>query len=365
VIKFSIDKKQKEHNEEGQPWYDTKEGILNSLKSFPDLVQMIEERHTAGYCRNERLNQFYVLGRYWLDSCGNCCKAQGFIPKEQFADIPDVLTKDEFWDFIKKHQEDKELMISFVLQSDMPLPNITCPVCGKGWDIQNCHDTVVWHKTDAISLTDFVGKTLGQVKQHYNQLTNAIYRMQSDILIRNDRFIDLSPKYPKPEHDWQKRIVKNQNGWVSEKDGITDDYVIQKGDEGFFNIWAYYHGVCNREHLEKTEEQEFRKIFEKAGFQDIRMSAILNQYCGCDHCAPWFNVNTEFGTITIGWRKRVINIDWSKVEEASQACGEFPKPNIISLFADEDVTKGQAYIHAWGWEKAQDYLSRIHSHLAS
>jgi hypothetical protein len=147
--------------------------------------------------------------------------------------------------------------------------------------------------------------------------------------------------------------VKNELGWVGERDGISDDYVIQAGDEGFFNVRSYYHGKCNRENMTQGQEKRFRSIFEKAGFKVLEMTAIPNEYCPCEYCAPWFLVKTEFGTIKIGWRKQVINISIDT------------SLNFIELFKDEDVTKGVSYIHAWGNEKAQEYLVKIFASLKS
>jgi len=363
MFEFSLNKEPLAHNEAGRSWYDTKKGIAESLKSLEGLCRLVAERHTAGYERKERLNEFYILGRYWLDTCGNCLEANGTVPKDLLPDIPDVLAHDEFWAYIREKTGKEDLMLSFSI-NNLPLPGLKCVQCGMPWEIQNCHDTVVWHETKVFPLTDFVGKTLRDVKDAYAKRNDAIFRMQSDVLIRNDKHIDLSLKYPNPEHDWQKSIVKNERGWLNEKDGITDDYVIQAGDEGFFNVWKFFHHTCNREHLHQEAERQFRSIFEKAGFKEIRMAALPNEYYPSDYSAPWFNVSTEFGTIKIGWRKRVINIDWSAMEETLRACGKLPKQSILSLFDKENVTKGNTFIHAWGWEKAQDYLSRIHGLLS-
>jgi len=356
MIQFSMERKRKKHEETGRPWYDTKQGVADSLKSLPAFLELISVRRTAGYDRGERLNEFYVLGWYWLDTCGNCCKAIDRIPKKAFPNIPDVLTRDEFWAYRKVNAKGDPTGFSFSMADDLPLKNTICPVCGKGWTIQNCHDIIMWEKTEVLLLAGFgfVGETLHAVKQHYAQLTSAVYFMQSDILIRNDRFIDLSPEYPNPEHEWQKNLVKNQRGWVSEEDGITDSYIIQPGDEGYFNVWSYYHRNCNRKHLAKTETQRFKETFEKAGFKDVHITKIRNEYCSCERCAPWLLVNTGLGIFKIGWRKRVINIDWNGL-----------KLNLISLFKNEDVTKGPTYIHAWGWKKAEEYLKKIHDYLVS
>jgi hypothetical protein len=61
-------------------------------------------------------------------------------------------------------------------------------------------------------------------------------------------------------------------------------------------------------------------------------------------------VVTSYGTIKIGWRKHVINIDWREMDQAR---------NIAKLFSKEDVTKGDTHIHADNIAQALDFLKRI------
>lgn len=89
----------------------------------------------------------------------------------------------------------------------------------------------------------------------------------------------------------------------------------------------------------------------------IYVKIIDNEYWG-EHpyawASPWLLVTTAKGVIKIGWRKRVINIDWSQSDVKTEA---------RDLFPTEDVTKGDytnpRYIHAWGYEKAKEYLDKI------
>ncbi len=298
-------------------WYDTREGVESSLEHLDDFNRLINERREAGYDRNERMNKFFVLDRlFMLDECGNVWK----------------LKSEEVYS----------------MGSDVPTYDLEC-ACGDGWNMSNIADTVVNHSTEVFDLNDFVGKTLAEVKAHYKTLTDAHYGMQSDILIRNDANIDLSPKYANPEHDWQKDVPKNELGWVSEREGITDEYIIQEGDEGFFNMWKYSHKTCNEQQLEDSFKAKFKDVFESAGFEDVELTPIQNRYCPCNHCAPWYQVDTEHGQFTIGWRKRVINIDWTGVDVT----------DATALFEDEDVTKDANHIHAWSYDSAKDYLGRI------
>lgn len=359
MIRISVGGEQPLHRETGRPWYDTRAGIAGAIKTLEGFNRLIHARNAAGYDRDERLNVFYVLGRYYLDACGNCGKAQGSVPKVILPDIPDVLTQDEFREHLKG-QPSADLCISFSMDGcGVPPVGLLCSHCNVAWGDDNFHDTVTYHATEVISLADFVGRTLGEVKSAYAEKRDAIYRTQSDIIVRNDKYIDHSPKYPNPKEEWERSIEKNEHGWLSEMDGITDSYIIQEGDELFINVWRFFHGECNRRYRHTREESRFRELFLGAGFQVENMISLPNEYCPCEFCAPWFNVVTDFGTIKIGWRKRVINIDWSNLHP------RYRKWHIISIFEEEDVTKGHSSIHAWGMEKAGEYLKRLREHVSA
>jgi len=83
----------------------------------------------------------------------------------------------------------------------------------------------------------------------------------------------------------------------------------------------------------------------------IFVETIPNGYCPNYCCAhlPWFVVTTRKGRVTIGWRKRVIQISW---DECVAAPAE-------ELFPTEDVTKSGRMIHAWSTEKAQEYVATL------
>jgi hypothetical protein len=85
--------------------------------------------------------------------------------------------------------------------------------------------------------------------------------------------------------------------------------------------------------------------------RDIYVEEIPNGYDSSWYNSqrPWFRVTTNRGIITLGWRKRVINISW---EPSVGGTAE-------SLFPSEDSTKFERTIHAWSYEKAKAYISTL------
>ena len=83
----------------------------------------------------------------------------------------------------------------------------------------------------------------------------------------------------------------------------------------------------------------------------IFVEEIPNGYCSeycCKHL-PWFIVTTKIGRIKIGWRKRVIHIDWSDTIISGDGETLFPEES-------KKTTVGDKYIHAWSYEKAKEYI---------
>lgn len=93
------------------------------------------------------------------------------------------------------------------------------------------------------------------------------------------------------------------------------------------------------------------KVDDIGAGRNIFVEEIPNGYCPrwCCSQKPWYKVTTNKGIITLGWRKRVIEITW----DASVA------GSADELFPGEDSTKIGRLIHAWGYEKAQEYITRL------
>lgn len=99
----------------------------------------------------------------------------------------------------------------------------------------------------------------------------------------------------------------------------------------------------------KEEKDQLLACFPEHIFVDEYPNGYLNNSYYFRHL-PWFVVTTKLGRIKIGWRSRVINIDWSDsiIDETAE-----------ELFPDEDVTKIGKVIHAWSLEDAKRYIETL------
>lgn len=100
-------------------------------------------------------------------------------------------------------------------------------------------------------------------------------------------------------------------------------------------------------------EEQARAIFTLAGIQVLNLWELANRYWPTVDAylkiraeSPWWLVKTPFGLIMIGWRKRVINIDWSDT-------------SLRVVVTKDDVTKDETHVHAWEEVKAVEYLKAL------
>jgi len=364
-------------------WYDSKEGLLDHVKTLEGLNAIIEERHQASYQRKERMKEFCLLGTYMLDSCGNCGTITGFVPRREIANLPLVMTYEELWEQIRvydlklypdvltseeMHAEDFDwpnnkrpfpTSVSYHYEASVPPHNKVCPICSRGWTTDNCWDTFVRGENKIARIREefhcLVGKTIAnlRVKLAERKDSCCYIHTKGQPFLRNDRYIDLTPN---PKY---LSLKVNERGWVDDKT-ITDPefYVLQEGDEISYYEQRWLHKECNRISRERATHDEFLSVVQKAGMNATILHKQPNKYCQCELCAPWFVVESPLTPVvrglTIGWRKRVINISFVH-----------PRINFVELFPKEDVTKGDDFIHAWGYDKAEEYLRKVFETLKS
>lgn len=367
--------------------YDTAEGILHHYLSrgLAGLNDLEHDRHRAGYQRQERLHEFVLLGRWFTDSCGNLGRITD--PKGglgPFRVLPvEYLSPEARW--------------TSTYGSDLPPADVVCAKCEKGWDLDTAWDCYIARTDASRDATPWIGETLLVVREALRCEHPHVRQWVRDDHIRNDRFIDLDHEF----YDWGDKKgqphewPRNERGWEdlwyaatlqrqgakfplatppaemkamlqAQRQALRDSgfkqadpvstYLLEPGDEVSLDVWTYYHGACHREKQADDHRQYFNGLFLLAGFTEFVLEDIPNEYCPCEVCGPWFLLRQSGKgrrgkrVLKIGWRKRVINIDWSEYTS---------NPDLLAKFDGEDVTKWETGIHAWGKEKAIEYLTII------
>lgn len=97
--------------------------------------------------------------------------------------------------------------------------------------------------------------------------------------------------------------------------------------------------------------EEVTLLFREAGFDVSNYKPIENQYwpesyTELRNANPWWLVTTQFGEVKIGWRKRVISIDWEKTL-------------IRGEVTSDNVTKDSDLVHAYSMGDALEYLTEL------
>jgi hypothetical protein len=91
-------------------------------------------------------------------------------------------------------------------------------------------------------------------------------------------------------------------------------------------------------------------LLKMAGFELLEVRELRNQYSTEFHNRPWFAVKTQHGVIILGWRKRVINIEWALTD-------------FRGVVTPDDVTKENYLVHAHSYGKALEYLTILRNQM--
>jgi hypothetical protein len=243
--------------------YDSKHGIQARLTDLASLLALVGDRRKAVFERNERLQEFVVLGSWHMSNTASFSRVTfmfDYEPVRWIAEAlaPVVTVPDLFAMFPKK--------VSFQTSmsgSHLPTVNCLCRQCGLGWTVDNLVDA------------------------HVVELGEA----------------------PPPK---------------------------------------FMHTRCLQLETSIKTREYYTNLLTKAGFTNFVLESAPNEYWKSDTSEPWCLCRTVYGNIKLGWRKNVMNIDWSDTKE-----------DLTNLFEDEKVTKGSDHIHAWSTEKAEVYLRKI------
>lgn len=165
----------------------------------------------------------------------------------------------------------------------------------------------------------------------------------------------------------QEEMQKHTQGWVADLGTVfpAPDALCDRCGKGWSlgNIHTFIqregvsarHEACVALALADRHRKEFVGILERAEIPYTDIFAIPNEYAPVPeplYDAPWFMVETSKGRLKIGWRKRVINIDWSGMSLDVKG---------VQVVSTADVTYGPTYAHAWGGEEAVNVLRLLWS----
>lgn len=313
----------------------TKSGIATYLGSLTDLQRLNQDRRLARES-GEALAEFCVLGRWYLDRSGNFSpildeeRRYGRSPAS-LGKCPPVMTEEELDLFMRGEPVTR--------CSDWPFPPAyaTCSECGGGWTIADCHSFAKKQSHDEASLEPWLGKRLSDVAEIPSLKEKTWHRISRDSV-----YSDV--------YQGETRSGTSGKKWYR----INADHVVQPGDRAMLTTMLFTHTACNRKRVNRESRAEMAATFFKAGFSQAQLISIPNKYSSHEGSAPWYTAQVDDLTpITIGWRKSVISIDWSET-----------KRDLRHLFEGEDVTKERHLIHAWGYDKAAEYLAKILTALA-
>jgi hypothetical protein len=107
------------------------------------------------------------------------------------------------------------------------------------------------------------------------------------------------------------------------------------------------------EERSKDHRDKFLGALLLAGFKVEDHKPVLNEYEMWSRCVstPWWRFNTNFGHIVLGWRKRVIQVDYSETGL------------LWTHTSSEQFTKDETYFHSWGYEVLPGLLSSLRAAL--
>ncbi len=106
-----------------------------------------------------------------------------------------------------------------------------------------------------------------------------------------------------------------------------------------------------RDKMKKESRAEAESICTLAGLPPERMWELANGYWPLapqydEARRPWWLVQTAIGLIRMGWRKRVMSIEWDAT----------PHRCVVTI---DNVTKDDTMVHASSVAKAVEYLTSL------
>lgn len=216
----------------GTTWYDNEDELTYVLRHFGhagfDAVRVA--RRVAGYDRRERLKDWTIKGRYWLDTCGN-----SWVAHERFGE-----------ELVKGRAEDGTLGVGTCSVSPIAHATDRCVRCGLGWDLRTAHE--VRHvEEDCYHAGCHELKVHEHVRSKFTGLVSALSLDVELLAVPNlygaqawsgPWFVFDHAKLGKVCIGWRKRTI--QISWTEGPDGreLFSAEEVTK-DRGLVHAWGY------------------------------------------------------------------------------------------------------------------------------
>lgn len=258
-------------------YYNTLEGIKESLLSYPTFIKMLHDRQHAGYILKQSLNTFLILGRYQLDSCGNV----GQLKREGFVPLPTLESVLKWDDFISLLHPDKDIVTIYFDNSIPPL-DVHCTVCYKQWDVTTCHDSLKRKETikEKISKESIcrLGEKVKDAKIRFESFTNGEYRIRD--YITNEKYANKTPRKDYPSLQENELGIKH----------IDDNYEFEENDVYFLDVHKFFHKECL---LKKTMSECITHL------NDNGKKYKMGNLAGVFECDPFVELELKLAGIKI------------------------------------------------------------------
>lgn len=130
------------------------------------------------------------------------------------------------------------------------------------------------------------------------------------------------------------------------------------------------HDECRRKYERYREIDRLSRLIVDVVYDKPLYDLLPNGYCHMECCThiPWLKFHTPDGDIIIGWRKRVVSIEWQENFKPFDMA-VFNSENVTKWVGDDNIYKAipegtiqtnvKRGIHAWGMDKACEYLKMI------
>ncbi len=334
--------------EDNAPWYDNCVGLTPRTTTLAGLNEIAVARRDA-FNRKEKLRDWCLLGRWVLDTCANFSLITDGIPAAAYKRVPAVLPMGEVYERYVRHT-------TSTYGSFLPLDGARCgsPACQTLFSIVDAHDAHAVTKEEHLTADGYLGnRSILTISEIFRSAVKAEGHLRFVYGVSNPMWIDMTKtKFGGFENERGFREC-----WSPDSDRKPSPLmfdrrdVVPSGSTLHTSVFTWFHNGCARRIRDDAQREAFVIALREVGincYAKCTMKPIPNGYWNEPDAEPWYAVETPGGVLKIGWRKRVISIDWTGMKLARE-------PD----FSSEDVTKWETGIHAWGYEKLTEYLKVI------